>query len=146
MIITLENISTKIVESYSHSLNENDRVDKILDHINHKKNEYILLSKGLNKLSKLLIKITWLDNLTETDEVIIKGILTMGKEADKHFKRFYVNQRKIYAPKAWFKEDFKQLKSEIDFHIETIKDLERIIFELRKDDEFKKMCTLLDEF
>lgn len=146
MTATLENISTKIVESYSHSLSENERVNKILDHINDKKKEYVLISKGLYKLSKLLVKITWLDNLNQTDEVIIKGVITMGKEADKHFRRFYINQRKIYAPKGWFKEDFKQLKNEIDFHIETIKDLENIIFTLRKDEEFKSLCNQFDEF
>lgn len=144
MTATLENISTKIVESYSHSLSENDRVNKILDHINDKKLEFVSISKGLQKLSKLLIKITWLDNLTESDEVIIKGVLTMGKEADKHFRRFFKNQKQIYAPKGWFKDEFKQLKIEIDFHLETIKELEHIIFDLRKDDEFKKLCNLID--
>lgn len=144
MTATLENISTKIVESYSHSLSENERVNKILDHINDKKKEYILLSKGLNKLSKLLIKITWLDNLSESDEVIIKGVITMGKEADKHFKKFYSNQRKTYATNGWFKEDFKELKEAIEFHKETIKELEHILFELRKKEEFKNLCNLLD--
>ncbi len=145
MTATLENISTKIVASYSYSLNENDRVNKILDHIIDKKAELVLLSKGLQKLSKLLIKITWLDNLSQTDEVIIKGFLTMGKEADKHFKNFYSTQRKIYAPKGWFKAEFKILKHEIEFHIETIKQIEHIVFDLRKNEDFKNLCKQLDD-
>ena len=52
MTATLENITTKIVESYSHSLNENERINNILDHINDKKQEYVLISKNLDKLSK----------------------------------------------------------------------------------------------
>ncbi len=137
MTATLENITTKIVESYSHSLNENERINNILDHINDKKQEYVLISKNLDKLSKLLIKITWIDDLTVSDEIIIKGILTIGKEADKQFKKFYLIQKKIYAPKGWFKSEFNTLKAAINFHLDTIKDLEHIIFDLRKNQEFQ---------
>ncbi len=144
MTATLENITTKIVGSYSYSLSENERINNILDHINDKKQEYVLISKNLNKLSKLLIKITWINDLTASDEVIIKGILTIGKEADKQFKKFYSFQKKIYAPKGWFKQDFETLKNAIDFHLETIKDLEHIIFDLRKNKEFISVCNEFD--
>ena len=144
MTATLENITNKIVGSYSHSLSENERINKILDHINDKKEEYVLISKNLEKLSKLLIKITWIDDLSVSDEIIIKGILTIGKEADKQFKKFYTFQKKIYTPKGWFKKEFEILKNAIDFHSETIKELEHIIFDLRKNKEFQSICNELE--
>lgn len=143
MTTSIENITSKIVESYSYSLSENERINNILDHINDTKQEYILISKNLNKLSKLLIKITWLENLTISDEIIIKGVLTIGKGADKQFKKFYAIQKKTYAPKGWFKKDFEVLKSAINFHNETIADLEHIIFDLRKNKDFQLLCNEL---
>lgn len=145
MTTALEKINREIIKSYSHSLSEEERVNKILDHINDKKKEYSALTKSLNKLSLLFTKITWLDNLSTSDEVIIRGIIAMGKASDKHFKKFYFEQKNIYAPKNLFKDDFKEMKKAINFHIEAVQEVEHIIFELRKDEDFKKLSSLVDE-
>ncbi|WP_335965769.1 hypothetical protein [Galbibacter sp. PAP.153] len=145
MTTTLEKINREIIKSYSHSLSEEERVNKILDHINDKKKEYSILTKSLEKLGLLLTKITWLDNLSTSDEVIIRGIIAMGKASDKHFKKFYSEQRKIYVPKGLFKDNFKEMKEAIDFHIEAVNEVEHIIFELRKNNDFKELSSLVNE-
>lgn len=145
MTTTLEKINREIIKSYSHSLSEEERINKILDHINDKKKEYSVLTKSLEKLGSLLTKITWLNNLSTSDEVIIRGIIAMGKASDKHFKKFYSRQRKIYVPKGLFKNDFKEMKNAIDFHIEAVNEVEHIIFELRKNNDFKELSSLVDE-
>lgn len=145
MITTLEKINREIIKSYSRSLSEEDRINEILDYINDKKKEYAAFTKSLNKLSSLLAQITWLNNLSTSDEVIIRGIIAMGRASDKHFKKFYSEQRKIYASQDLFKDDFKEMKKGIDFHIETVQEVEHIIFELRKNEDFKRLSSLVDE-
>jgi len=145
MTTTLENINREIIKSYSHSFSEEERINKILDHINDKKQEYSILTKCLNKLGSLLTKITWIDDISTSDEVIISGIIAMGKTSDKHFKKFYSAQRRIYVPKGLFKDDFKEMKKAMDFHIEAVLEVEHIIFDLRKNDDFKKLSSLVDE-
>ncbi len=145
MTATLENITTKIVGSYSTSLSEKEKIDNILDHINDKKAEYNDLTSSLARLSSLLTQITWLDNLKNSDEVIIKGILTMGTEADTHFKKYYASERRDYASKGWFKDEFKNLKTAIDFHIETVLEVNHIIFDLRKNSKFNDLYDLIND-
>lgn len=145
MTTTLEKINREIIKSYSHSLSEEERINKILDHINDKKKEYSILTKSLEKLGSLLAKITWLDNLSTSDEVIIRGIIAMGKASDKHFRKFYSGQRRIYVSKGLFKEDFKEMKNAIESHIEAVNEVEHIIFDLRKNNDFKELSSLVDE-
>lgn len=144
MTTTLDKLNREIVKSYSSSLSEEERINKLLDHINDKKNEYSHLTKSLNKLSSLLIKITWLDNLSISDEVIVWGIVAMGKASDKHFRNFYVEQKGLYSSKGLFKDDFIELKKAIDFHLESVQEVEHIIFKLRKDEGFKSLSSEID--
>ena len=145
METTIKNITTELVESYSYSLSENERVNNLLDKINDMKKDYIQLSENINKLSLLLSKITWLDNLSDNDEVMIKAIVVMGKEADNRFKKFYASHNRIFSPKGLFRNEFVSLKNSIAIHIETVFDVERIIFELRKSKEFKSLDNLIKE-
>ncbi len=145
MTSTIEKINREIIKSYSNSLSEEERINEILDRINGKKKEYSYLTKSLNRLSALLAKITWLDDLSTSDEVIISGIIAMGKASDIHFKRFYEEQFKLYSPKGLFKEDLREMKKAIDSHRESVQEVEHIIFELRKDNDFKKLSSLIDE-
>lgn len=145
MTTTLEKINREIIKSYSHSLSEEERINKILDQINDKKKKYSILTKSIEKLGSLLTEITWLDNLSKSDEVIIRGIIAMGKASDKHFRKFYSEQRRIYVPKGLFKEDFKEIKKSIEFHIEAVNEVEHIIFDLRKNNDFKELSSIVDE-
>lgn len=145
MTTTLEKINREIIKSYSHSLSEEERINKILDQINDKKKKYSILTKSIEKLGSLLTEITWLDNLSKSDEVIIRGIIAMGKASDKHFRKFYSEQKRIYVPKGLFKEDFKEIKKSIEFHIEAVNEVEHIIFDLRKNNDFKELSSLVDE-
>lgn len=145
MTTTLEKINREIIKSYSDSLSEEERINKILDHINDKKKDYAHLTKSLEKIASLLTKITWIDNLSTSDEVIIRGIIAMGKASDKHFKKFYSRERRIYVPKGLFKDDFKEMKKAIDFHSEALNEVEHIIFDLRKENDFNELSTLVDE-
>nr|BFF38626.1 hypothetical protein BACY1_04310 [Tenacibaculum mesophilum] len=145
MTTTLEKINREIIKSYSDSLSEEERINKILDHINDKKKDYAHLTKSLEKIASLLTKITWIDNLSTSDEVIIRGIIAMGKASDKHFKKFYSGERRIYVPKGLFKDDFKEMKKAIDFHSEALNEVEHIIFDLRKENDFNELSTLVDE-
>ena len=145
MISTLENITTDIIHSYSQSLTEQERIDTMLDHINDQKQKYRSLTSKIQHLDSLLVKITWLDDLAESDEILVKGIIAMGKEADIKFKKYYAANRRAYAAKGWFKEEFRDLKEAIELHLESALEVEHIIFELRKDKEFKALCKLVDD-
>ena len=143
--MTLEKISNEIFNSYTHTLSEKDRINKLLDHILDKKQEYANLSRDLTTLTNLISHLTWLNDLSETDEVIIRGLIDLGKKADNLFRKFYAAERRAYSQKGWFKDEFSNLKSSIELHQETLLDVERIIFELRKDKEFIELSKLLDE-
>ena len=117
----------------------------MLDHILDKKQEYINLSKDLNKLTHLISKLTWINDLTESDEVIIRGLIDIGKKVDLLLRKFYTSEKKNYSQNGWFKHEFYALKSAIDFHIETLLDVEHIVFELRKDKEFNDLSKLLEQ-
>jgi len=145
MISTLENITTDIIHSYSQSLTEQERIDTMLDHINDQKQKYRSLTSKIQHLDSLLVKITWLDDLDEADEILIKGIIAMGKEADNKFKKYYAAQRRAFASKGLFKEEFRGLKEAIELHLESALEVDHIIFELRKDKEFKALCKLVDD-
>jgi hypothetical protein len=144
MVMTLEKISNEIFNSYTHTLSEKDRINSLLDHILDKKQEYINLSNGLVTLNKLLSQLTWINDLTESDEVIIRGLLDLGKKVDFLFRKFYASERRNYSQKGWFKDEFFELKSSIELHQEALFDVEHIIFELRKDKEFNELTKLLD--
>lgn len=143
--MTLEKISNEIFNSYTHTLSEKDRINKLLDHILDKKQEYVNLSRDLTTLTNLISHLTWLNDLSETDEVIIRGLIDLGKKADNLFRKFYAAERRAYSQKGWFKDEFSNLKSSIELHQETLLDVEHIIFELRKDKEFIELSKLLDE-
>ena len=145
MTATLENITSRLVESYTVSLTEEEKVNKILDHINYKKKEFGNFTTNLKKLSDLITEITWLDDIKTSDEVIIKGLITMGKEADKNFRKYYSSQRRLYAQKGWFKDEFSKWKSNIELHIETVLEVEHIIFDLRKRKDFNELSALVNE-
>lgn len=142
--MTLEKISNEIFNSYTHTLSENDRIDSLLDHILDKKQEYIDLSNGLTTLSHLLNQLTWVDKISESDEIIVQGLIDLGKKADYHFRKFYETEKTNYSQKEWFKEEFLQLENSIEIHQETLNEVENIIFVLRKDDEFKELSKLID--
>jgi len=143
--MTLEKISNEIFNSYTHTLSEKDRINKLLDHILDKKQEYANLSRDLTNLTNLISHLTWLNDLSETDEVIIRGLIDLGKKADYLFRKFYATERMAYSHKGWFKDEFSNLKSSIELHQETLIEVEHIIFDLRKDKEFIALSKLLDE-
>ena len=109
--MTLEKISNEIFNSYTHTLSEKDRINKLLDHILDKKQEYANLSRDLTTLTNLISHLTWLNDLSETDEVIIRGLIDLGKKADNLFRKFYAAERRAYSQKGWFKDEFSNLKS-----------------------------------
>jgi len=145
MTKTLEHITSKIIHSYSQSLSEKEKIDHVLDHINEQKKQYVKFTKLLERLSKLLSEITWMENMNQGDEILIKGVIAMGKEADVCFNKYYATQRRSYASKGWFKEEFHRLKEAIEQHKENVLEVEHIIFELRKDKEFIELSKLIDE-
>ena len=145
MTTTLEHITTKIISSYSQSLSEKEHINQILDQINEQKERYVLFINQLETLDVLLSQITWLDNLDNADEILIKGIIAMGKEADIHFKKYYATQRRLYASRGWFKEELSLIKESIELHIENVMEVEHIIFELRKDIDFQALSNQIDE-
>ena len=44
-----------------------------------------------------------------------------------------------------FEDDFKEMKKAIDFHSEALNEVEHIIFDLRKENDFNELSTLVDE-
>lgn len=145
MTTTVENITNSIVDSYSRSLSGEEQINTMLDHINDQKKQYVRFAENLAHLDKLISQITWLESLNEGDEILIKGIIAMGKEADVHFRKYYAAQRRKYVSKGWFKEEFSMLKQAIELHLENVLEVEHIIFELRKDKTFLALCHSADE-
>ena len=99
---TLEHIGKEMISSYSH-LSEKEQIDNFLDEINRTKKELRDLTKALKSLDKSIIQITWLNNLQKKDEIIIKGIIAMGKEANIQLTAFVEKQ-----------EDFGYILERID--------------------------------
>ena len=145
MTTTIENITSRLVESYTISLTEEETVNTLLDHINYKRREFSDFANNLEKLSDLIRELTWLADIKSSDQVIIKGLITMGKEADKNFRKYYSSQKKLYAQKGLLKEELSKWKSTIELHIETVLEVEHIIFDLRKRKDFKELSALLND-
>lgn len=145
MTLTLSKIQEKVVKSYTESLSEEDLINHLLDEILIRQKRYDNLVKGIDRVSVLLRKITWIDNLSDSDEVLIRGILAMGQEAVKKYKSFLKKEKKAFEPQGLFSKNFKSLEIAIKNHQEAIEEVSDIIFNIRKDDEFKELSKLIDE-
>ena len=145
MVATFEKISSEIFNSYTHTLSEKDRINDVLDHILDKKQQFNNLSSEINALTNLVSNLTWINNLTESDEVIIQGLIDIGKKVDLQLRKFYSAEIIKYSNKDWFNVEFNDFQSAIDLHQETLIDVEHIIFQLRKDNEFTELTEFLDE-
>jgi len=144
MTTTLEHIGKDILSSYSH-LSEKEQVNTFLDEINKVRKEFRDLTESLKILDKSLIKLTWLDNLQKKDEIIIRGLIAMGKEANNQLETFVAEQDKLNRTDGILKKDFEALKEAMDLHIESILEVEHIILDLRKNEDFLALCKLADE-
>lgn len=144
MTTTLEHIGKDILSSYSH-LSEKEQINTFLDEINKVRKEFRDLTESLIILDKSLIKITWLDNLQKKDEIIIRGLIAMGKEANNQLETFVAEQDKLNRTDGILKKDFEALKEALDLHIESVMEVEHIILDLRKNEEFLALCKLADE-
>lgn len=145
MTITLDKIQERVVKSYTKSLSKEDLINSLLDKINDRKKKYDSLAKGINELSGLIRKITWLNNLSDSDEVIIRGIIAMGEEAVIKYKKFLDKEREAFVPQGLFLDNFETLEYAIENHMEAIVEVSDIIFNVRKDKEFIELSRLLDE-
>jgi hypothetical protein len=144
MTKTLEHIGKDILSSYSH-LSEKEQINTFPDEINKVRKEFRDLTESLKILDKSLIKITWLDNLQKKDEIIIRGLIAMGKEANNQLETFVAEQDKLNRTDGILKKDFEALKEALVLHIESILEVEHIIFDLRKNEDFLALCKLADE-
>lgn len=146
MTTTLDKIQKEVIKSYTKSLSREEIIDNLLDKINDRKRKYKEFADGINKLGKLVRKITWLDDLSDSDEVMIRGMIAMGKASDSKYRKFLAEDRKMFAPKGLFKEEFKYLREAIENHKESVLEVEQIIFEFRQDEDFKELCKVIDDF
>ena len=144
MTTTLEHIGKDILSSYSH-LSEKEQANTFLDEINKVRKEFRDLTESLKILDKSLIKLTWLDNLQKKDEIIIRGLIAMGKEANNQLETFVAEQVKLNRTDGILKKDFEALKEALELHIESILEVEHIILDLRKNEDFLALCKLADE-
>ncbi|GEQ87440.1 hypothetical protein ULMS_29480 [Patiriisocius marinistellae] len=146
MTTTLDKIQKEVIKSYTKSLSREETIDNLLDKINDRKRTYKEFADGINKLGKLVRKITWLDDLSDSDEVMIRGLIAMGKASDLKYRKFLAEDRRLFVPKGLFKEDFKYLREAIENHKESVFEVEQIIFEFRQDEDFKELCKVIDDF
>lgn len=145
MSVTITTITENITATYVSSLNTEEQINTLLDQINEQKERFQKLTNQLKKLSTLFVKITWLDSLSNTDKVLIKGLVAMGKEADVVLRKFYASQNRYYQQRGLFKEELHHLKNSIDTLFEDVLMVEHIIYTLREDAEFKDLCEWVDE-
>jgi glutaredoxin 2 len=147
MTTTLDRIQKEAVKSYttySKSLSNEKSIDDFLDRINERKEKYKNLAEGIKYVSKLINKITWLNDIDESDEILIYSILAMADVSDKKFRKFLAEERKAFVRQGLFKEEFKLLKDAIILHKEASEDVSDIILNLRKDNEFQDLSSLID--
>lgn len=144
MATSVGHITQSIATTYESSLNEEERINTFIDKINNHKRTLQDFTTGLVHLSGLFSQITWKNNLSTADTILIKGAIVIGKEADVEFKKFYASQRRLYQPKGLFKNELYALKEAIEGLIENVLEVEHIIFTLRKDTEFNELSKLAD--
>lgn len=145
MTATLEHISRELFTSYSH-LSDKEKIDTFLDQILEKKKAYVELVVTIKNLDTLVSRITWLDDLDAGNEIVIRGLLEMGKAANRYLVAFLADEKRKQASGDLFKEEFEALEEAIELHMESVLEVEHIIFELRKNKEFMDLCHSLDEF
>lgn len=144
MTTSVKHITQSIVTTYESLLNEEERINSFLDKINNHKRTLQDFTTGLIHLSELFSQITWKDNLSTADIILIKGAIVISKEADVEFKKFYASQHCFYQSNRLLKEVLYALKEAIDGLIENVLEVEYIIFTLRNDVEFKALSRLVD--
>lgn len=145
MSVTVAAITENIKAAYVSSLNKEEQINISLVQINKQKKTFQKLTNQLKKLSVLFSEITWMNALSATDKVLIKGAIAMGKEADVELRKFYASQKRAYQDKGLFKKELSILKNHIDALFEDILMVEHIVYSLREDEEFKALCDLADE-
>ena len=119
-----------------------EKVNAFLDAVNDFK---ILLgnqSEKLASLNKQYEKITWLDNLSQQDLMLLNDIIATSKDLHSSLIRQYVHLN-FFRNKGIAKNEIKAFKSEIDDLKESFEDLESIFFHLPKQPYFKETTKLL---
>ena len=139
----IEVISGKVTESYKSTIRSQESIDSFLDQINQKKESYQEIINNISKINELLCELTWVDEINESDKVLLKGVIAMGEHTDKTLRFFYADQRRKYHKLNLFKKEFKALIEVIEIHNETISDVNDIFFNLRDNKELEKAYDLL---
>lgn len=70
----------------------------------------------------------------------------MGKEANLQLTAFVEKQKERDRKNGIFKKELEALREAINLHYESVLEVEHIIFDLRKNDQFLDLCKLADEF
>ena len=138
----IEVISGKVTESYKSTIRSQESIDSFLDQINQKKESYQEIINNISKINELLCELTWVDEINESDKVLLKGVIAMGEHTDKTLRFFYADQRRKYHKLNLFKKEFKALIEVIEIHNETISDVNNVFINLRDRDQLEK-CGLI---
>lgn len=150
MTATIDNIKSNIFSKYSSispSVDQDsyeEKVNRFLDEINNTRNKYKRYTRTFNKLDRLLCELTWVDGITDADKEDIKQILLSGRSIDKEVRKYYAAQRRRYAPKGLFKEEYLLFKDAIEKHRESLDDVENIFFNIRENQKLNDLMSSLN--
>lgn len=141
MAITIEDIYQEMGTSVSEQNSEN----KMKCTISDLKMDVLEWIEMVMKVDKALIKVTWIENVQEKDESEIRELLKTAKKFNEQAEEMYRIFQSINRPSTRYRKEFKALREAIDLQLEGVFEVERIIFNIRKDQRYTALFDLAEE-
>lgn len=132
---TVVSIHKDILSSFDNSLSHQELINEFLDDINIKKDIIIGLTNDIEEQIKCYTKLTWIDGINEKDEILLKGIIAMGRHVNHKLRSSYKRIASRSEELGLFENELQDLNQAIEDHIEVIDEVAIIFFDIRKDDE-----------
>ena len=141
MAITIEDIYQEMGTSVSEQNSEN----KMKCTISDLKMDVLEWIEMVMKVDKALIKVTWIENVQEKDESEIRELLKTAKKFNEQAEEMYRIFQSMNRPSTRYRKEFKALREAIDLQLEGVFEVERIIFNIRKDQRYTALFDLAEE-
>lgn len=128
--------------SYKEKMSLNEKVDTLLDEINKLKEALSEKTQKINSIVSKLEELTWFSGLDQECLEIAYNIILFTKDLHHTLVRFYTHFNKI-REKGIAKKELKAFKLSIDDLKEINHDVETVLFNLPKDEEYQKIIKEL---
>lgn len=132
---TFKELRTFSFNEKKHMLNEEERINDLLDSILDFKKSLIEKTQEIYGINEKLEKLTWFNDLDEDCLMTLNDLISLAKDLRSTLIRRYVAMNHLRI-KGVAKSEIKDFKNAVDEMKESYEDLESVFFYLPKMPEF----------